>query len=165
MPFVLLPTNHFRTGTLWVLTISNLSTLVENPWNKKKKLRKIATYLSSVEKIKFAIRAPSSFLSIWRCKRSYGFSTLTDLILHCSLSVGCIHFNHNFCLLETHSWEGKVNSTCSFKPKKLNGLRITTSCQYRVRQRGCSLTHSARTPPAVHQGITIWVDEIEFEKK
>ena len=28
-----------------------------------------------------------------------------------------------------------------------------------------SLTHSARTPPAVHQGITIWVDEIEFEKK
>ena len=37
--------------------------------------------------------------------------------------------------------------------------------KYRVRQRGCSLTHSARTPPAVHQGITIWVDEIEFEKK
>ena len=46
-----------------------------------------------------------------------------------------------------------------------------TTCQmelhvkYRVRQRGCSLTHNARTPPAVHQGITIWVDEIEFEKK
>ena len=38
-------------------------------------------------------------------------------------------------------------------------------CKYRVRQRGCSLTHSARTPPAVHQGITIWVDDIEFEKK
>ena len=37
--------------------------------------------------------------------------------------------------------------------------------EYRVRQRGCSLTHSARTPSAVHQGITIWVDEIEFEKK
>ena len=37
--------------------------------------------------------------------------------------------------------------------------------KYRVRQMGCSLTHSARTPPAVHQGITIWVDEIEFEKK
>ena len=37
--------------------------------------------------------------------------------------------------------------------------------KYRIRQRGCSLTHSARTPPAVHQGITIWVDEIEFEKK
>ena len=37
--------------------------------------------------------------------------------------------------------------------------------KYRVRQRGCSLTHSARTPPAVHPGITIWVDEIEFEKK
>ena len=37
--------------------------------------------------------------------------------------------------------------------------------KYRVRQRGCSLTHSARTPPAVHQGIKIWVDEIEFEKK
>ena len=36
---------------------------------------------------------------------------------------------------------------------------------YRVRQRGYSLTHTARTPPAVHQGITIWVDEIEFEKK
>ena len=30
---------------------------------------------------------------------------------------------------------------------------------------GGSLTHSARTPPAVHQGITIWVDKIEFEKK
>ena len=41
----------------------------------------------------------------------------------------------------------------------------THYCQYRVRQRGCSLTHSAHTPPAVHQGITIWVDEIEFEKK
>ena len=37
--------------------------------------------------------------------------------------------------------------------------------EYRVRQRGCSLTHSARTPPAVHPGITIWVDEIEIEKK
>ena len=35
--------------------------------------------------------------------------------------------------------------------------------KYRFRQRGCSLTHSARTPPAVHPGITIWVDEIEFE--
>ena len=30
--------------------------------------------------------------------------------------------------------------------------------------KGCSLTHSARNPPAVHQEITIWVDEIEFEK-
>ena len=38
-------------------------------------------------------------------------------------------------------------------------------CKYRVRQRGCSLTHSARTPPAVHPGITNWVDEIELEKK
>ena len=37
--------------------------------------------------------------------------------------------------------------------------------EYRVRQRGCSLTHSARTPPAVHPGITIWVEEIELEKK
>ena len=37
--------------------------------------------------------------------------------------------------------------------------------RYRVRQRGCSLTHSARTPPAVHPGITIWVDEIKIEKK
>ena len=42
---------------------------------------------------------------------------------------------------------------------------IKTKAKYRVRQRGCSLTHSAHTPPAVHQGITIWVDEIEFEKK
>ena len=38
-------------------------------------------------------------------------------------------------------------------------------CKYRVRQRGCSLTHSARTPPAVHPRITIWVDEIELKKK
>ena len=37
--------------------------------------------------------------------------------------------------------------------------------KYRVRQKGCSLTHSARTPPAVHHGITIWVDKIEFEEK
>ena len=37
-------------------------------------------------------------------------------------------------------------------------------CKYRVRQRGCSLTHSARTPPAVHQGITIWVDELNLRK-
>ena len=37
--------------------------------------------------------------------------------------------------------------------------------EYRVRERGCSLTHSARTPPSVHPGITIWVDEIEIEKK
>ena len=37
--------------------------------------------------------------------------------------------------------------------------------KYRVRQRGCSLTRSARTPPAVHPEITIWVDEIELEKK
>ena len=35
--------------------------------------------------------------------------------------------------------------------------------EYRVRQRGCSLTHSARNPPAGHPGITIWVDEIEIE--
>ena len=27
--------------------------------------------------------------------------------------------------------------------------------KYRVRPRGCSLTHSARTPPAVHPGMTI----------
>ena len=35
--------------------------------------------------------------------------------------------------------------------------------KYCVRQR--ALTHSARTPPAVHPGITIWVDEIELEGK
>ena len=29
----------------------------------------------------------------------------------------------------------------------------------------CSLTHRARTPPAVNPGITIWVNEIELEKK
>ena len=28
-----------------------------------------------------------------------------------------------------------------------------------------ALTHSARTLPAVHPGITIWVDAIELEKK
>ena len=37
--------------------------------------------------------------------------------------------------------------------------------KYRIRQRGCSLNHSARILPAVHQGIMIWVDEIEIEKK
>ena len=35
--------------------------------------------------------------------------------------------------------------------------------EYRVRQRGCSLTHNARTPPAVHPGIMIWVDKIKIE--
>ena len=30
--------------------------------------------------------------------------------------------------------------------------------EYCVRQRGCSLTHSARTPPAVQPGTTIWVE-------
>ena len=57
----------------------------------------------------------------------------------------------------------KLNNTVvwdNLKNKPANHLS-----KYRVRQRGCSLTHSARTPPAVHQGITIWVDEIEFEKK
>ena len=49
--------------------------------------------------------------------------------------------------------------------QELMRIMFDISDKYRVRQRGCSLTHSARTPPAVHQGITIWVDEIEFEKK
>ena len=44
-------------------------------------------------------------------------------------------------------------------------VRIGNIDKYRVRQRGCSLTHSARTPPAVHPGITIWDDEIELKKK
>ena len=51
----------------------------------------------------------------------------------------------------------------STKQEKENSYKNTQ--KYCVRKRGCSLTHSARTPPAVHQGITIWVDEIEFEKK
>ena len=41
--------------------------------------------------------------------------------------------------------------------------------EYRVRQRGYSLTHSARTPPAVHAGIFfelfLFLDEIEIDKK
>ena len=37
--------------------------------------------------------------------------------------------------------------------------------KYACAEGGCSLTHSARNPPAVHPGITIWVDEIESEKK
>ena len=49
------------------------------------------------------------------------------------------------------------------------GLTIQTGIipigEYRVRQRGCSLTHSARTPPAVHPGIMNWVDKIEINKK
>ena len=45
-----------------------------------------------------------------------------------------------------------------------NPKYYNTYKKYRVRQRGCSLTHSARTPPAVTPGITIWVDEIEIEK-
>ena len=32
-----------------------------------------------------------------------------------------------------------------------------------VRRGGSSLTHSARTPPAIHPGITIWVDKIEID--
>ena len=33
--------------------------------------------------------------------------------------------------------------------------------EYACAERGNSLNHSARTPPAVHPVITIWVDEIE----
>ena len=39
----------------------------------------------------------------------------------------------------------------------------SSNVQYRFRQMGFSLTHSARIPPAVHPGITIWVDKIELE--
>ena len=58
----------------------------------------------------------------------------------------------------------------NFKNGKLFSLNCLTILiqlvtEYRVRQRGCSLTHSARTPSAVHPGITIWVDKIELEKK
>ena len=35
--------------------------------------------------------------------------------------------------------------------------------EYGVCQRGCSLTYSARTPPVIHPGITIWVDKIEID--
>ena len=37
------------------------------------------------------------------------------------------------------------------------------SIEYCVRQRGSSHSHSARNMPAVHPGITMWVDEIELE--
>ena len=47
--------------------------------------------------------------------------------------------------------------------KYVEGKRKKEEEEYRVRQRGCSLTNSARTPPADHPGITIWVDEIELE--
>ena len=46
----------------------------------------------------------------------------------------------------------------------LNSI-IDKTIEYRVRQSGCSLTHIARTPPAVHPGTTILVVEIEIEKK
>ena len=42
--------------------------------------------------------------------------------------------------------------------KYVEGRRKKKKEEYRVRQ-------EYRTPPSVHQGITIWVDEIEFEKK
>ena len=56
-----------------------------------------------------------------------------------------------------------IHSLCC-EPQKIMIWFSNNRGKYRVRQRGCSLTHSARTPPAVNQGITIWV-EIEFEKK
>ena len=49
--------------------------------------------------------------------------------------------------------------------KKGLAIALNSMLRYHLRQRWCSLTHSARTPPAVHPGITIWVDEIELEKK
>ena len=76
------------------------------------------------------------------------------------------HFNYScFALNCEMSYSGE-NTLCSpliSPPEQLIMLR--QEVKYQVRQRGCSLTHSARTPPSVHQGITIWVDKIEFEKK
>ena len=40
-------------------------------------------------------------------------------------------------------------------PSVLKLIKHELRKKYRVRQRGCSLTYSARTPPAVHPGITI----------
>ena len=72
----------------------------------------------------------------------------------------------NICLLDDFSpllYEIDRNNHANLLGK--GSCATVFKAKYRVRQRGCSLTHSARTPPAVHQGITIWVDEIEFIEK
>ena len=51
---------------------------------------------------------------------------------------------------------GMLHSMCNFHNNiKLECEYYDNTAKYRVRQRGCSLTHSARTPPAVHPGIMI----------
>ena len=62
--------------------------------------------------------------------------------------------------------EGFYRTVCPGKISK-------SKYQYPVRQRGCSLTHSTRTPPADHPGMTIWrrsqffscLDKMDFERK
>ena len=71
-------------------------------------------------------------------------------------------------LLNTNSCQFFINcfvNSCIYPDLVRLYPQLNKRMEYRVRQRGCSLTHSARTPPAVHPGIMIWVDEIEFEKK
>ena len=58
-----------------------------------------------------------------------------------------------------------VNENVLLSIKLTLRTQLESKVKYCIRQRGCSLINSARTPPAVHRGITIWVDEIEFEKK
>ena len=49
-----------------------------------------------------------------------------------------------------------VKQIQSNKNRSLRKEQAENIMKYRVCQRGCSLTHSARTPPAVHLGLTIW---------
>ena len=73
-----------------------------------------------------------------------------------------ININHfNLIIQKTQEQHAKEKKLQQEKKKK----QLNKNKKYRVRQRGCSLTHSTRTPPAFHPGITIWIDEIEIEKK
>ena len=49
-----------------------------------------------------------------------------------------------------------LDGSCSGDQRSQFPMYSWQRCKYRVRQRGCSLTHSARTPPAVHQRNWNW---------
>ena len=71
----------------------------------------------------------------------------------------------NFCIFEKVRETNEGGGLMTIIHESLEPVFIPTkNYKYRDRHRGCSLTHSAHTPPAVHPGIPIWVDKIELEK-
>ena len=99
--------------------------------------------------------------SEWQTEQLVSLTTSVNS-LNLSVSFVCLHYLMYWLphfLLKNHTAYISKSSqiTVSFVYLTFS-ISIKTVCiqEYRVRQRGCSLTHSARTPPAVHPGMTIW---------